>query len=62
MAADGSRMAGHMTFTMADEEIRWMTALDFHGAAGRRIWRFVGTGHRALVPRCLARARRQLTG
>lgn len=58
MAADGSRMAGQMVFSVAGDAVTWTTLLRFHDLPGRLVWSIAGHAHRAIAPRCLDRARR----
>lgn len=60
LETDGSLMAGRMVFLIEDDEVSWATMLRFHHRAGRLIWAAAGHAHRALVPRSLRSARREL--
>jgi hypothetical protein len=57
---DGRLMAGRMTFLVEGDRVAWATMFRFHGGAGRRIWAVAGHVHRALAPRCLESAARNL--
>ena len=60
MEADGPRMAGRMTFDVEGQEVRWTTALRYHGRVAALIWSGAGIVHRQLAPRSLDDARRSL--